>query len=59
MMTLEFVMIDANGREVDWIDPVIDYKVKGDTVTVDNGFHIYVLTIPEGGRFDVRQRIAD
>lgn len=57
MVALEFVVFDANGKEVDWVDPVINYMLVTQGVySVYNGFHDYTVRIPEGGRHEVRIR---
>lgn len=55
MAALEFVVFDANGKEVDWVDPVIDYRKTDENCwTVDNGYAEYRVYIPEGGYHEVR-----
>lgn len=55
-MTLEFVVID-DGKEVDWIDPVISYDDCGDHWKVDNGYGIYRVDHQPNRETVVRKRI--
>lgn len=57
MTTLEFVAFDANGKEVDWVDPVRDHRQVTENIwEVDNGLDVYPVRIPEGGRYELRVR---
>lgn len=38
---LEFVIIDAEGKEVDWIDPVVSFEETDTHWIVDNTYHVY------------------
>lgn len=56
MKTLEFVVFDANGKEIDWIDPVVFWvELKPGVIQVGNGFFVYDVEIPKGGRYEVRE----
>lgn len=53
----EFVVFDASGKEVDWIDPYMAHRViEPGLIRVSNGAHGYRVTIPAGGRFEIRPR---
>lgn len=54
-MTLEFVAFDAQGREVDWIDPYLEHRIVDEvTFLVDNGYSEYAVVVPTGGRYEIR-----
>jgi len=36
---LEFVLIDKKGKEVEWIDPVVNIVIDENTIKVYNGFN--------------------
>lgn len=56
-MSVEFVTFDAEGKEVDWIDPVIKAdEIRTSIWLVDNGFDVHEVHIPEGGRHEIRRR---
>lgn len=56
-MTIEFVTFDAEGKEIDWIDPVFKSdEIRPGLWLVDNGFDIYEVHIPEGGHHEIRRR---
>ena len=54
-MSVEFVVFDADGYETDWVDPVKEhFDLGGGKHQVDNGYDIFDLQVPEGGRFEIR-----
>lgn len=54
-MTLEFVVFNDKGREIDWISPYQGHIDNGDgTYEVDNGYSVYHTEVPEDGRFVIR-----
>lgn len=54
-MNTEFAAFDAAGQVVETIDPVLSYRqLDEQTYRVDNGYGEYDVTIPDGGRFEVR-----
>lgn len=56
-MALEFVVLNSNNQEIDWIDPYQGHTDNGDgTYEVDNGFHVYHVEVPQNGRFVIRVR---
>lgn len=54
--TTEFVVFDKFGKEIDWCDPVIGHTEANGWHFVDNGFNEYSYEIPEGGRWEIRER---
>lgn len=58
-MSAEFVVFDADGREVDWVDPYVSHVQTGSRLyLVDNGFSEYDVIVPKGGRFEIRERAS-
>ena len=56
-MALEFVAFDAAGNEVDWVDPVLGHEVIAEGVhRIDNGYRKYKVRVPDGGRYEIRER---
>lgn len=54
-MTLEFVVFDKAGKEVDWIDPYRGHIDNEDgTFEVNNGYGVYHVEVPEHGRYVIR-----
>ena len=55
-MTEEFVVFDAGGNEVDWIDPYEGhYEYKPGVLHVSNFVYEYLVRVPEGGRYEIRE----
>ncbi|KMV14829.1 hypothetical protein ACT17_28215 [Mycolicibacterium conceptionense] len=54
----EFVVFDASGKEVDWIDPYQAHReIEPGLFMVSNfGDVEYRVTVPDGGRFEIRPR---
>jgi len=51
----EFVVLDANGKEVDWYDPYDSHEeISSNLFWVDNGYGRYRVEIPSGGRCEIR-----
>lgn len=56
--TLEFVVFDRDNTEVDWIDPYVSHiplSFENDRYVVANTVCDYLVRIPEGGRFEIRE----
>ncbi|TDT31121.1 hypothetical protein [Naumannella halotolerans] len=59
MTAREFVVFNAAGREVDWVVPYISHgTIAPGRYSVHNGHHDYEVRVPEGGRFEIRDRRA-
>jgi hypothetical protein len=54
-VTLEFVVFDREGNEVDSVDPYTGHtKITGGFM-VSNHFSSYPVFIPEGGSYEIRE----
>lgn len=56
-----FVVFDADGNEIDWIDPYRSHEkvdTKARRFRVQNDRFSYFVTVPEGGRFEIRDMEA-
>lgn len=42
-MNTEFVLINAEGKEVDWIDPVEEFTETESYWEIDNGYYTYTF----------------
>lgn len=61
-LTIEFVAYDADGVVIDHIDPYVSHRPLNDDGTsfsVDNGYGEYTVTVPEGGRYEIRLMQSD
>lgn len=55
-MTTEFVVIDPDGVECDWIDPVLNIDEQEDAWNVDNGYGIYIVPNVAGYTYLQREK---
>ncbi|MET9329497.1 hypothetical protein [Tsukamurella sp. NPDC003166] len=59
MSAQEFVVFNADGREIDWVDPYVGHIETGPRLyLVDNGHYEYDMTVPKGGWFEIRERAS-
>jgi len=59
-MSKEFVVFDATGKECDWYDPYLSHEGLGaGKFAVELAHDGYVVLIPDGGRFEVREMRSD
>lgn len=57
---LSFVVYDSQGKEVDRVDPCDWYmETKPGQYKIDNGFYVYNVGIPEGGRHELKWVVPD
>ena len=57
---LSFVVYDAQGKEVDWIDPYLGHsEIEPGVYEVLNPFGLYDVEVPEGGRYELKWVIPD
>jgi hypothetical protein len=60
MSKKQFVVFNKSGAEVDWVDPYVSHReVPSVVYEVSNGHGEYLVVIPEGGRFEIRDMEAD
>lgn len=53
----EFVVFDASGKEVDWVDPYQEHReIEPGLFAVSNGHAEYRVAVPDSGRFEIRPR---
>ena len=57
IMTTEFVEIDNNGKEIDWIEPVESSNETETHWIIDNGYNIYDIEKKEGYTYIFRNYI--
>lgn len=53
-MSIEFLLIDPSGKEVDSVDPVASIRVESDHLIVDTGHFEYVAHFREGWKYELR-----
>ena len=59
-MSKEFVVFNAEGKEVDWVDPYVSHREEYDHYyEVFNTFGSHVVVIPPGGYFQIREMEED
>lgn len=57
MSVREFVVFNAAGKPIDWIDPYEGHEETGPGLYLVTGAlgHVYDVVVPKGGRFEVRE----
>ena len=55
-MAIEFVMIDENGNERDWVDPVFSVEETVTSYRVDNGYCVYDIPKQPGWQGILREK---
>lgn len=55
-MALEFVAIDADGKEFEWIDPLVKLQVEEHSVSVSNDVDTYEIVRDASCTYVIRER---
>lgn len=51
---MEFVAIDEDGDERNWIDPAVDVQEYDDHYEIDNGYGTYFIDKRDGWTYETR-----
>lgn len=55
-MALEFVAIEADGKEFEWVDPLVRLQVEDDSISVTNDVGTYEIVRDQSCTYVIRER---